>query len=204
MKFITSHAQLREIYGDPWPDALRKQLPAIDKHSRAILEKSPFVLIGSQDCAGRADVTPRGDKPGFAKVLDDQTLAIPDRPGNKRLDTWHNIIENPSVGLLFLVPGMNETLRINGTAKLTADTKTCEQFSINERPARAVLIINVQEVFLHCAKAFIRASFWQPDTWPDRSEIPSMGEIMRDQIDLQDSVEDIDQSLAKNYRDDLW
>lgn len=204
MDFVTSHDQLREIYGEPFPDALRKQLSSMDEHTRTILAKSPFVLIGSQDSAGRADVTPRGDKPGFAKALDDQTLAIPDRPGNRRLDTWHNIIENPSVGLLFLVPGMNETLRINGRAQLTVDKAICEEFGVNERPARAVLIVKAKEIFLHCAKAFIRSKFWQPDTWPDRSEIPSMGEIMRDQIELQDSADEIDEALSKNYRDDLW
>ena len=121
MQFLNSCDELRTLYKSPGDGAVRKELRALDPHSKGFLAKSPFVLIGSSDGNGNADVTPKGDKPGFVAVLDDTTLAIPDRPGNNRLDTLENVVANPSVGLLFLIPGMNETLRVNGTARITAD-----------------------------------------------------------------------------------
>lgn len=204
MDFIQTGEELRAIYGEPSAAAARKQLDALEPHTRRFLSKSPFVLIGSQDRAGHADVTPKGDRPGFVEVLDDTTIAIPDRPGNARIDTWLNVIENPSVGLLFLIPGMNETLRINGTARLTTDIGLCERLGMNGRPARAVLVVSITEVFMHCAKAFIRSSLWQSDSWPDRKDMPTLGEIMRDQLASVETAEEIDQRLDRNYQTALW
>lgn len=204
MDFIQTGEELRAIYGEPSAAAARKQLSALEPHTRRFLSKSPFVLIGSQDRAGHADVTPKGDRPGFVEVLDDTTIAIPDRPGNARIDTWLNVIENPSVGLLFLIPGMNETLRINGTARLTTDIGLCERLGMNGRPARAVLVVSITEVFMHCAKAFIRSSLWQSDSWPDRKDMPTLGEIMRDQLASVETAEEIDQRLDRNYQTALW
>jgi len=204
MDFIQTGEELRAIYGEPSAVAARKQLDALEPHTRRFLSKSPFVLIGSQDRAGHADVTPKGDRPGFVEVLDDTTIAIPDRPGNARIDTWLNVIENPSVGLLFLIPGMNETLRINGTARLTTDIGLCERLGMNGRPARAVLVVSITEVFMHCAKAFLRSSLWQSDSWPDRKDMPTLGEIMRDQLASVETAEEIDQRLDRNYQTALW
>lgn len=204
MDFIQTGEELRAIYGEPSAAAARKQLSALEPHTRRFLSKSPFVLIGSQDRAGHADVTPKGDRPGFVEVLDDTTIAIPDRPGNARIDTWLNVIENPSVGLLFLIPGMNETLRINGTARLTTDIGLCERLGMNGRPARAVLVVSITEVFMHCAKAFIRSSLWRSDSWPDRKDMPTLGEIMRDQLASVETAEEIDQRLDRNYQTALW
>lgn len=204
MKFIETREELREIYREPSESAVRKELRQLEEHSRRFLSKSPFLLIGSQDGAGNADVTPRGDKPGFVVPLDDQTIAIPDRPGNNRLDTWENVIGNPSVGLIFLIPGMNETLRINGEARLTADADLRERFAVDGRPALAVLVVKIRAIYMHCAKAFMRSQLWQPEAWPDRSEMPTLGQIVRDQLALSVSSEEIDAGLADGYRKSLW
>ncbi|MGR3742666.1 MAG: pyridoxamine 5'-phosphate oxidase family protein [Pseudooceanicola nanhaiensis] len=204
MRFLTTEEELRAVYQAPSEAAVRKQLGQLEEHSRRFLEKSPFVLIGSQDRAGNADVTPKGDAPGFVQPLDDRTIAIPDRPGNNRLDTWQNILGNPAVGLIFFIPGMNETLRINGTARLTVDDTLRQQFAMNGRPALAVLVVSIREVYMHCAKAFIRSGLWKPDTWPERSEMPTLGEIIRDQLETAETASMIDEKLDENYRTALW
>ena len=204
MEFITTHEALRTHYRQPGDGAVRKQLPVLDHHSKSFIARSPFVLIGSSDDAGNADVTPKGDKPGFVAVLDDTTLAIPDRPGNNRLDTWENLLVNPSIGLLFLIPGMNETLRVNGTAKITADEALRTRFAIDGKLPISVLIVTVKAAYMHCAKAFMRSDLWKPDTWPERSSMPTLGEILRDQLALADTAASVDANLDEAYKKTLW
>lgn len=204
MEYIKTREQLRNAFEATHDVAIRKVLRFIDGHSRNFIEKSPFLLIGSQDASGNGDVSPKGDFPGFVGVLDEKTLAIPDRPGNNRLDTWENIIENPGVGLIFMIPGMNETLRINGQARLTLDKELCSQMQVNNRPAKAVLIVKVHEVYMHCAKAFIRSKLWSPATWPPRSDMPTLGQILKDQADLSETASDFDKILDEAYRTSLW
>jgi len=204
MKFITSPEQLSDVFDTTHEVAIRKELAGIDHHSRRFIERSPFVFIGSQDGNGNADVSPKGDLPGFVQVLDDKTLAVPDRPGNNRLDTWKNIIENPAVGLIFLIPGMNETLRINGEARLTTDPDLCAQMHVNNRPALAVMVVKVRQVYMHCAKAFIRSKLWSPETWPDRKEMPTLGEILKDQAELSATAREFDVLLDDAYQKTLW
>ncbi|UYV36894.1 pyridoxamine 5'-phosphate oxidase family protein [Rhodobacteraceae bacterium D3-12] len=204
MKFIETIEELRQIYGEPGERAVKKQLNYIDAHSARFLSLSPFALIASQDLDGNGDVTPKGDAPGFVRMLDKHTLALPDRPGNNRLDSWQNLLANPAVGMLFMIPGMDETLRINGTAKLTADPELCEELGMNGRPARAVMVVKVHEVYMHCAKAFIRSKLWHPTSWPDRGEMPTLGEILHDQVASHEAAESIDQTLEQAYRDRLW
>lgn len=204
MDYIETQDQLRALYGAPSDTAVRKQMAALDPHTRAFLARSPFVMIGTQDQDGHADVTPKGDRPGFVAVLDDHTIAIPDRPGNNRLDTWMNIVVNPAVGLLFMIPGMNETLRINGAARLTADPGLCDRLGMNGRAAKAVLVVVISEVYMHCAKAYIRSELWKPETWPARSEMPTLGEMLRDQLALAETAERIDDRLAEAYDKTMW
>lgn len=204
MDFIETIEELRQLYGAASDGALKKQLTRIDTHAARFLARAPFALIASQDTAGNADVTPKGDGPGFVKLLDDHTLALPDRPGNNRLDSWQNVIRNPAVGMLFLIPGMNETLRVNGSARITADARLCNDLGMNGRPARTVLVVQVREVYMHCAKAFIRSKLWQPESWPDRAEMPTLGEILRDQVASSDAAEQIDERLDEAYRTTLW
>ena len=206
MDFITSHDALRKIYKTPEPDAgsIRKELKQLDRHCRSFIARSPFVLIGSSDGKGNADVTPKGDKPGFATVLDDNTIAIPDRPGNNRLDTLENIVVNPAVGLLFLIPGMNETLRINGEAKITTDAALRERLAVEGKPPISVVIVTVKAAYMHCAKAFMRSELWKPESWPDRSSMPTLGEILRDQLAVDQSASETDRRLDEAYKQTLW
>ncbi|TIS58615.1 pyridoxamine 5'-phosphate oxidase family protein [Mesorhizobium sp.] len=206
MEFLATREQLRTIYKTPRPTdgSIRKELKALDGHCRSFIAKSPFVLIGSSDGAGNADVTPKGDKPGFAAVLDDKTIAIPDRPGNNRLDTLENILLNPSVGLLFLIPGMNETLRVNGDARITIDPGLHEKLAVDGKQPQSIVVVTVKAAYMHCAKAFMRSELWKPETWYDRAMLPTLGEILRDQLALAESAGDIDRSLDKDYQKTLW
>ena len=204
MQFLTSRDELRTLYKSPGDNAVRKELRALDPHSKGFLAKSPFVLIGSSDGNGNADVTPKGDKPGFVAVLDDTTLAIPDRPGNNRLDTLENVLANPSVGLLFLIPGMNETLRVNGTARITADTALRERLQAEGKLPTTVMVVEVKAVYMHCAKAFMRSQLWSPESWPDRGSLPTLGQILKDQIGLSESAEATDRALAASYVETMW
>ena len=206
MDFITSHEELRGIYKTPEPTAssIRKELKALDGHCRSFIGKSPFVLIGSSDGQGNADVTPKGDKPGFAAILDDVTIAIPDRPGNNRLDTLENIIANPAVGLLFLIPGMNETLRVNGEAGITVDQGLRERLAVDGKLPASVVVVRVKAAYMHCAKAFMRSELWQPESWIDRKTLPTLGAILRDQLALADSVDETDRWLDESYKQTMW
>jgi PPOX class probable FMN-dependent enzyme len=206
LDFISTHEELRAVYKTPEPTAgsIRKELKALDGHCRSFIGKSPFVLIGSSDGRGNADVTPKGDRPGFVAVLDENTIAIPDRPGNNRLDTLENIVANPAVGLLFLIPGMNETLRINGDAQITLDLPLRERLAVDGKLPPSVTVVRVKSAYMHCAKAFMRSELWKPESWFDRSTMPTLGAILRDQLALADSAEQMDRSLAEGYRSSMW
>jgi hypothetical protein len=204
MEFITSREALRGVYKAPSEAPIRKELRALDRHARTFIEKSPFLLIGSSDGKGNADVTPRGDRPGFVAILDDRTIAIPDRPGNNRLDTLENILAEPSVGLLFLIPNMNETLRLNGHARITADEGLCARLAVDGKRPATVLLVEVRSVYMHCAKAFMRSGLWAPETWPARSEMPTLGEILKDQIAYAPTAAEADEALAQAYAKSMW
>jgi uncharacterized protein len=204
MQFIATHEELRALYKSPGVNAVRKELPRLDGHCRSFIAKSPFVLIGSSDGKGNADVTPKGDRPGFVAILDDNTIAIPDRPGNNRLDTLENIIANPAVGLLFLIPGMNETLRINGHARITADDILRERLAVEGKLPASVIVVSVKAAYMHCAKAFMRSELWMPESWLDRSTLPTLGEILRDQLALADSAAATDNWLDESYKSTMW
>jgi len=206
MEFVTTREELRTIYKTPRPTdgSIRKELKALDGHCRSFIGKSPFVLIGSSDGEGNADVTPKGDKPGFAAILDDRTIAIPDRPGNNRLDTLENILRNPSVGLLFLIPGMNETLRVNGDARITVDAGLRERLAVDGKEPQSVVVVTVKAAYMHCAKAFMRSDLWKPESWYDRATLPTLGQILRDQLVVADSAEATDSWLDDEYKKTMW
>lgn len=204
MEYIESREALRAHYREPHDAAVRKELRALDPHCRNFIANSPFVLIGSQDGRGNGDVSPKGDRPGFVAVLDEVTLAIPDRPGNNRLDTFENVIAHPAVGLLFLIPGMNETLRINGEARLTTDPALRERLAVDGKPPVIVMIVKVTACYMHCAKAFMRSELWKPESWPARETMPTLGQILRDHAALAQTAEETDRSLADAYAKTLW
>ncbi len=204
MRPITSRDQLRAIYKPASERAVRKELAALDRHCVDFISRSPFVLIGSSDGSGRADVTPKGDRPGFVAVLDATTIAIPDRPGNNRLDTLENIIDDPAVGLLFLIPGMNETLRVNGRAFVTDDEALRTRLAVEAKLPQSVIVVRVEAAYMHCAKAFMRSNLWRPDTWPDRSAMPTLGQILTDQIAGDATADATDKALAEGYAKTMW
>jgi PPOX class probable FMN-dependent enzyme len=204
MDFVETREELRAHYKPVHDIALRKELRAFDKHSRTFIAKSPFVLIGSSDVKGNADVTPKGDRPGFVAILDDITLAIPDRPGNNRLDTLENILVNPAVGLLFLIPGVNETLRVNGEARITFDKELRERLAVDGKAPLSVIVVKARAIYMHCAKAFLRSDLWSPQSWRPRAEVPTLGEILKDQLAMPEPAEQTDKSLDEAYRTTLW
>lgn len=205
---VADEAALRSLYPATHPMAAQKSLPHLDPHACEFIRRSPFLTIGTQNHEGRADVSPRGDPAGFVRVLDDRTLAIPDRPGNNRLDTLSNILANPSVGLLFLVPGFDDTLRINGTAKLSTEPELLRSMTVNDRVPTLAIVVTVAEVFLHCAKAFRRSRLWDPDARQDRTEMPSLLKMILDQTTGAPKdpgeMQKIDDELEADYRASMY
>jgi uncharacterized protein len=202
---VGSEAELRAVVGQPSDLALKKQITALDDHCRAFIARCPFLLLATANAAGQCDVSPKGDAPGFVRVLDDTHLVIPDRPGNKRLDGMRNILENPHVGLIFLVPGRGETLRVNGRATIVRDAAILESLTaMGKRPLLAIGV-TVEEVFLHCAKAFKRSRLWQPEAWPAVADLPSAARVFFDQARPEGmTVEDLQRRLDDGYTRNLY
>lgn len=183
---ITEETELRDVFGWPTERALNKQIEHLDQHCKAIINKSPFLLLGTSNESGNCDVSPKGDYPGFVRVLDNKTIAIPDLPGNNRLDTLINMINNPQVGLIFMIPGMNETLRINGKVELVRDDDLLETMAYQGKLPKLAIVVHIEEVFTHCPKAFLRSKLWSDEYKIDRNELPSFAEILRDHTGLVD------------------
>jgi PPOX class probable FMN-dependent enzyme len=176
---ITTEAHLRKIYGPASERSLAKQTDHIDHHCRAFIAASPFLMIATSD-GTRLDVSPKGDLAGFVVVEDDTHLLIPDWPGNSRIDGLRNLLAHPRIGLIFLIPTVRETLRVNGGATIHDAPELLAKCAIKDRLPLTVIRVAVEEVFLHCAKSLLRSKLWHPETWPDARPVPSMGEMMRD------------------------
>ena len=192
---ITSLEALRGLYELPQDRAVRKQLPALDPHCRRFVELSPFVVMSSVGASGRLDASPRGGSPGFIKAPDAKTLLIPDAPGNNRLDSLENMVVTGRVGLLFLVPGVDETLRVNGTAVLSLDPLLIEACRDARRAPKLVIRVTVEEAYLHCATALMRARLWELSAQVSRAVLPSLGEMVKDQLQLSAPGETQDEML---------
>ena len=173
-------SELTALYNPPRERSVRKQMDHLDEYSRAFIAASPLLIIGTQGKppGGVADTSPRGDVPGFVRVADDRTMLIPDRPGNNRLDTLQNIVSNPSVGLLFLVPGLTETFRVNGEAAISRDPALIESFAVKGNLPRTVLVVKVKEAFIHCSRALVRGDVWNPAKFAEPGRVPSFGTIL--------------------------
>ena len=202
---VTSEEALRTLVGQPSELAIRKEISYLDAHCRAFIARSPFVLIATSGASGRADVSPKGDPPGFVQVLDEHRLVIPDRPGNRRLDGMRNLLENPHVGLLFLIPGLEETLRVNGRAWIIRDEEVLARCAVMGKRPTLALGVYAEECFIHCAKAFKRAQLWQPDQWPDRAGLASPAEMLVDHARPRDmTVPQMDRLLRESYSKNLY
>ena len=174
---VSSVDQLEQIYGQPIPTSIVKEVDRLNEVYRKLVEAAPFVVIATSGPDG-LDCSPKGDLPGFVRIVDDKTLMIPDRPGNNRLDGFKNLMSDPRIALLFLIPGCAETLRVNGRASVSVDPALRESFAVNGKPARAVLVVDIETVFFHCAKAIVRAKLWDPAAQIDRKDLPSAGKII--------------------------
>ena len=203
MSKISTKDELRSHYKMPKSRPVEKQLGHIDPHDQRFIELSPFMIIASSNADGRADASPRGEYPGFVHVIDTHTLAIPDRPGNNRLDTMENLLENPEIGLIFLIPGVNETLRINGTAEIRDDDDLRTHFEVSGKRPATVIVVHVRETFLHCAKALMRSRIWEDNAKHSERPLPTMGEMIRDQIDSPATPES-DDDMVRRYRKILY
>ena len=205
---VTSKQELRAIFGEPSERAVLKCHSSLDEHSRAFIAASPFMLLATSNAAGQCDVSPKGDAPGFVLVLDDTHLVVPDRPGNNRTDGMTNVLENPHVGMIFLVPGRGDTLRVNGRASIIRDEEILARLTAHGKLPKVALGVEVEEAYLHCPKAFLRSSLWDPSTWADPHRLPSFAQMLWDQVPSAHagvrSVEDYARDLDKRVRDGLY
>ena len=199
---ITDYSELRTVYKPPAPRAAQKVLDHLDDHCQNFIALSPLCILSSANADGQADASPRGDPPGFVQILDDKTLLLPDRPGNNQVDSLQNIVQNSGVGLLFFVPGMNETLRVKGKAEIVTDDDLLEPMKIRNRAPISGLRVTVEEAFLHCGRALIRSRVWDPEAQIDRSDYPTYGQVLADQIAGADAKE-IDDSEDEANRERL-
>lgn len=200
---VTSIDELVDIIGTPSERIATKVTPYLTPLLRQFVMASPYVLLATSNTDGSCDVTPRGDPPGSLLVLDDRTLAIPDRLGNRRIDSMRNILANPHVGLLFLVPGTDETLRINGRATITRDPGLLRQLAMQGREPKVAIVVEIDEAFTHCARSILRSKLWEPRSWPDPDTIPTLAAMMAEQQDMAPP----DESAGKrkeDYRQTLY
>jgi PPOX class probable FMN-dependent enzyme len=201
---ISSEAELRAILGEPVDKAVAKVVTTIDDYSRRFIAASPFLLIGSTGVSGIVDVSPKGDPAGFVRVLDDKTLAIPDRLGNRRLDTFRNILANPNVGLIFLIPGITYTLRVGGKAMIVRDPDLRQSMAMNGKPPDHVVVVDVEHVLTHCPKCMVRSGLWQPDKWPDTGDVPPFAETLAAHARLAETIEELSDMLERDTREKLY
>ena len=200
---IRSVEALREVVGPEIPGLDLKNQPALDEFAVDFLARSPFVVLTTSNANGDLDASPKGDAPGFVSIEDERTLVIPDRLGNRLVYGHLNILTNPKVGLLFLIPGTPETLRVNGTAELTVEPALLEKLAARGRPAVLAIRVHVEECFFHCAKAFMRAKLWNPDSWPERQKI-SFGRMLAKQVGADEAAaKAVDEAVEKDHRENL-
>jgi PPOX class probable FMN-dependent enzyme len=208
MSRIEEKSALRVKMGEVSELAAKKTLVRLDKYARTFIERSPFLCIGTADENGRADVSPRGDPPGFVRIVDDVTLIIPDRPGNNRVDTMQNIIANPQVGIIFLIPGIDDTRRVNGTAEIIDDPAALAPAAINGRAPKLGIKVKVEEVFFHCAKAFRRSKLWEQGSHQDRGFLPGLAHMVMEQaraceVDTEES-DKVEAEIQEEYKTGLY
>ena len=197
--------EIRASHEPPSRNAVLKEIAALDDNCRAFIAHSPFLVLATAAADGRCDAAPKGGPPGFVRVLDDERLLIPEAPGNRRFDSLANLLENPRVGLLFCIPGLEETLRVNGDAWLTRDPELLARVELGGKTPKLAIGVRVEQAYLHCGKAFRRSGLWRPDEWPDRSDMPSYAQMLRDHVAEPGlTVEAIEAASEESYTQRLW
>ncbi|EJL43190.1 phosphohydrolase [Brevibacillus agri] len=202
---VTSEEQLRETFGVPSPLVQNKSISQLDEHCRNYIAQSPFLIISTADEKGNCDASPRGDAPGFVHIIDDRHLVIPERPGNKRMDSITNILVNPHIGLIFLIPTLEETLRINGRACVIQDQDILEKMAVKGKVPALGIGVQVEECYVHCAKAFMRSGLWKPDKWPEAGTTPNIAKMLADHVKLPGiSAKEVAEGLQDSYTNRLY
>jgi hypothetical protein len=196
---IDDEATLRALLGEPIPLVRAKVTDRLTDQTRRFVEMSPFICIATSDAAGNCDVSPRGDPPGFVRIVDDRTLLIPDRPGNKLADSLTNILANPHVGILFVIPGVTDTFRVNGRATLVTDAALLEPSMVEGKPPKLGIVVDIEAAYTQCAKAFLRSHLWDPARFVDRAELPSTGCVLRSIVGDALDADDYDAARAERY-----
>ena len=200
---ITSVEQLQALYGEKMGASVVKEIDHINGAYRKLIEAAPFVVVATGGPEG-LDCSPKGDAPGFVRILDDKTLGIPDRPGNNRLDGFRNILRDPRIALLFLIPGVGETLRVNGRASISIDPELMQSFSVNGKLPRCVLIVHAERIYFHCSKAIVRSKLWDETTKIDRKSLPSTGTIIAELSQGKLGGETYDRELPERHKAMLY
>ena len=196
---LDTEDSLRALLGDPVPVVRAKVTDRLNETTRVFIELSPFVCLATSDAAGNCDVSPRGDAAGFVRILDDRTLLIPERPGNRLLDSLSNILRNPRVGLLFLLPGIGETFRVNGRATLTSDVELLAPSTVEGKAPKLGIIVDIETAYTHCPKAFLRSKLWDPSSFVDRASLPTSGQVLRAICGADFDADDYDRQRAERY-----
>lgn len=201
---VTTEAELDALLGEQFESQINKVIDHIDQHCQAWIERSPFVVIGSASATGMVDVSPKGDPPGFVRVLDPKTLAVPDRPGNHRGDTFRNVLANPQVGLMFVVPLRREVVRVSGTAQIVTDADLLQSMAVEDKVPTIAMLVHVQEAMFHCGKSMIRSHMWEPELWGSIDGLPTYGCALRDHGKMDTPVEVLEQQMDWNEKHRLY
>ncbi len=201
---ITSREEFRSIMPEPSELVTRKALDRLDKHCGVFINRAPFMVLATADSNGHIDVSPKGDPQGFVKIIDNTTLAIPDRPGNRRADSIENILQNPKVGLIFIIPGKTETLRVNGNALIVRDDDLRDSMKVQGQSPDFAIVVNVEEAFFHCSKCMIRSKLWEAECWPSLEGLPRLAETMVDAGELDISEEEMHKIVINDERERLY
>ncbi len=201
---VTCEEELRAVVGHPPQRSVAKVVQVIDEHGRRFIAHAPFVFVASAGAGGMIDVSPKGDPAGFVKVLDERTIAVPDRLGNRRLDTFRNVLQNPNVGLIFVIPGVTYTLRVSGKAIIVRDLELRQSMAVNGKLPDHVLVVGVEHVLSHCPKCMIRSGLWQPDAWPDTTTLPTFAETLIAHAKLAETVEEVQAIIDTGNRERLY
>jgi len=203
-KTLDDAESVRQHFGEPLHVAVAVESDKLDRHHRTLIAHSPFICIATADRSGQPVVSPKGDAPGFVRVLDDNTLLIPDRPGNKKVLGFTNLVENPRLAILFIIPGCNETLRVEGKARIALDENVLELGKANGKLPPAALIVEVTKAYVHCGKSMLRSHLWDPSHHVEKGVLPSLGQMIKDQADVPVSVAQAEQMVASEYKENLY
>jgi hypothetical protein len=201
---VRTKEEIQAMLGEMSENQANKRIDHIDQHCRTWIERTPFIVISTSSLAGYMDVSPKGDPPGFVKVLDENTLAIPDRPGNRRADTFLNILENPKIGLLFVIPRRGETLRVSGTAEIIKDKGVLSAMVIRDKVPTLAILVHVEGAMFHCGKSMIRSSMWKPDGWPSIEGLPTYAKALVDHARPPQTEEEMQERITRNEVERLY